>query len=762
MPLRRLLFMRISYCLLQTLLSVVIAGAALAQDTVRESASLSGYVRDVTSGETLLLANVRVDGTSIGAATNNSGYYTVTGIPPGALTVAVSYIGYRTERVDVELAPGEQRRLDIELLPEEQDIEEVTVTGEREELYEARKIGVQQLQTQLIKSLPAFLQPDVFRSLQLLPGVKAASDYSSGLYIRGGGPDQTLILLDRTSIYNPSHFFGVFSTFNPDAIKDVRLYKGGFPAEYGGRLGSVVDIYNRDGNRREFDAGLSIGLLSSRGIIEGPWRRGSYMLAMRRSTIEPILYFLRKADIQGIPDAFYFVDVNGKFNFDLSNRDFISLAFYAGQDALDIEIVDDALVNIRYGNRSLSMNWTHLFSQELFSNFTFTGSKYFSRPVIELAATPIENDNTVDDISVKGDFEYIPGGNISAKAGFWSGFLTLRLHTDFNEEEALDWRTRSVYTSAYAQATWRPAPRVTIEGGIRGNYFQEGRFVRASPRLSFEYEPAPSLRLQAAFGRYYQFLTLITSEIFSGFDTWLATGEGVRPAYGNQAVIGMKHISPLGFNLDVEAYYRTMQDLFEWDPFVQDVAGLDYAELFHFGDGHAYGLETTVQRTQGRVNGFVASTLSRTRRRFPNINKFGFYSPKHDRTLDVKTVLNVEISRAFRASAVWVYATGQAYTEPFGQYRLVNSPFDSDWSDVLVTEYNNRRLPAYHRLDLGVSWRTTLFGAGFELQAQVLNAYSRRNIWFYFFDFTDAADIVRNEIPQIPVPLPNIAFTFDF
>ena len=307
--------MRISYCLLQVLLSVVIAGAALAQDTVREGASLSGYVRDVTSGETLLLANVRVDGTSIGAATNNSGYYTVTGIPPGALTVAVSYIGYRTERVEVELAPGEQRRLDIELLPEEQDIEEVTVTGEREELYEARKIGVQQLQTQLIKSLPAFLQPDVFRSLQLLPGVKAASDYSSGLYIRGGGPDQTLILLDRTSIYNPSHFFGVFSTFNPDAIKDVRLYKGGFPAEYGGRLGSVVDIYNRDGNRREFDAGLSIGLLSSRGIIEGPWRRGSYMLAMRRSTIEPVLYFLRKADIQGIPDAFYFVDVNGKVQF---------------------------------------------------------------------------------------------------------------------------------------------------------------------------------------------------------------------------------------------------------------------------------------------------------------------------------------------------------------------------------------------------------------------------------------------------------------
>ena len=754
--------MRIPHRLLPLVLFAAFAGAAFAQDAALEPAALSGYVRDSASGETLLLANVRVEGSLIGAATNNSGYYAIANIPPGALTLSVSYIGYRTELLELELTPGEQRRLDIELLPEEQDIEEITVTAEGDELYEARKIGTQQLQTQLVKSLPALLQPDVFRSLQLLPGVKASSDYSSGLYIRGGGPDQTLILLDRTTIYNPSHFFGVFSTFNPDAIKDVRLYKGGFPAEYGGRLGSVLDIYNRDGNRREFDAGLGIGLLSSRAIVEGPWRRGSYMLAMRRSTIEPLLYFMRQADIEGIPDAFYFLDVNGKFNVDLSDKDFFSLAFYAGQDVLDIEIVEDANANIRYGNSTLSMNWTHLFSQQLFSNFTFTGSRYFSKPVIELAATPIENRNTVDDLSVKGDFEYIPRGNISAKAGFWTGFLTLRFRTDFNDETAIDWLTRSVYSSAYAQARWRPSSRVTIEGGVRGNYFEEGGFVRAAPRLSFEYEPTPALRLQAAYGRHYQFLTLITSEIFSGFDTWLATGDGVRPSYGNQAVIGAKHISPLGFNLDVEAYYRTMQNLFEWDPFVSDVAGLDYAELFRFGEGDAYGLEMIVQRPQGRVNGFVSSTLSRTRRRFPQVNDFQFYPPKYDRTLDVKTVLNVDISRAWRASAVWTYATGQAYTEPLAQYRLVHSPFDSDWSNVLVTKYNNRRLPAYHRLDAGVSWFTRLFGADCELQAQVLNAYARRNIWFYFFDFTDAANIERNDIPQIPVPLPNLSLTLDF
>ncbi|MEX0820677.1 MAG: TonB-dependent receptor, partial [Rhodothermales bacterium] len=363
------------------MLSLLVAGAAWTQDR----ASIGGYVRDATSGETLLLANVRLDGTTVGAATNNSGYYVLAGLTPGSYTVTASYIGYREERVEVELAPGEQRRLDLELYPEGLFIGEVTVTAEEELEYDARKVGVQQLQTELIKTLPTVLQPDVFRSLQLLPGVKAASDYSSGLYIRGGSPDQTLILLDRTTVYNPSHFFGFFSTFNPDAIKDVRLYKGGFPAEYGGRIGSVVDIYNRDGNRREFHAGLSVGLLSSRAIVEGPYRRGSYMLALRRSTLEPLLHVLRRADVEGIPDSFYFLDANGKINFDASSRDMLSLAFYAGGDVLDIEFVEDARAAIRYGNNTVSLTWTHLFSETFFSTFTATGSQYFSTPTIDLS-----------------------------------------------------------------------------------------------------------------------------------------------------------------------------------------------------------------------------------------------------------------------------------------------------------------------------------------------------------------------------------------
>lgn len=725
-------------------------------------ASVAGYVSDATSGETLIMAHVRLDTTRLGTATNNAGYYALTGLQPGSYTVIASYIGYRESRMEVSLAPGEERRLDVELVPQNVQIEEVTVTAESELSKEARQVGVLQMQTDLVKRLPTVLQPDVFRSIQLLPGVKAASDYSSGLYIRGGSPDQTLILLDRTTVYNPSHFFGFFSTFNPDAIKDVRLYKGGYPAEYGGRLGSVVDIYNRDGNRREFEGGVSVGLLSSRAIAEGPYGHGSWMIAVRRSTLEPILYVLRRADVESIPDAFHFVDLNGKINFDASPDDRLSLAFYTGRDRLKIAFLEDAEADLTYGNRTISLNWTHLFSQKLFSNFTVTGSEYASTPELDLSGTSFRQDNRVGDVSVKGDFEYMPNEEHSVEAGFWTGAFTFRLRNEFDGEETLNARTRSLYTSVYAQETYRPTSRWMLRAGLRANYFQEGDFLRLAPRLSLEYTPYPSLRLQAAYGRYYQFLTLVTSELFSGFDTWLTTGDQVPPAFGDQAVIGVKTILPSGINVDVEAYYRNMWDLFELDPNIPDPAGLDYVELFQFGDGFAYGLETMIEKSEGRLNGFAAYTLSRTQRRFPHVNQYEYYIPKYDRTHDVHVVLNYDLSRTWRASAVWTYATGQAYSKPLGRYRL-RSPFGSQQWEVLATEFNNDRLPPYHRLDVGVSLRGTLFDtAAYELQLQVINVYNRRNIWFYLYEFDDKDDIEQTEVPQIPVPLPNVSITLNF
>lgn len=751
------------------LLAASFAPALAPGASAQQRASVGGFVRDAETGETLILANIVALGTSFGAATNTSGFYALSGLPPGAYTLVASFIGYEPGRYDVTLEAGQQLRLDVDLSPQGVLAGEVTVTAERQEEEEIRRIGVAQVETELIKKLPTVLQPDVFRSLQLLPGVKSASDFSSGLYVRGGSPDQTLILLDRTTVYNPSHVFGFFSTFNPDAIKDVRLYKGGYPAEYGGRLGSVLDIYNKDGNRNEYEGTLSLGLLSSRASIEGPYSKGSFMLAVRRSTLEPLLGYLQGQDIDGIPDAFYFYDVNGKINYDAGPDDKLSLAVYTGVDDFRVApFAEDATTEfiVRYGNRTVSANWTHLFSQRLFSNFTATASRYFSDPDASLAGTEFSRRNRVFDSSVKGDLEFIPNQRNAFSAGFWTGNFVMKLEDTFDGEETLGERISTLYASGYAQHRYTPTPAWTLTSGVRANYFAEGDYLRAEPRLSLEHRPNDRVRLQAGYGRYYQFLTLITSELFSAFDVWLTTDEGVEPAYGDQFVAGVKtRLSPGGvdLNLDVEGYYRSMRELFELDIYIPDGAGVDYADLFMTGEGYAYGTEVLLQKPSGRLNGFVGYTWSLTRRSYSVIEGGEFFAPKYDRTHDANLVLNYDLSRKWRATGVWVYGTGQAVTRPVGQFKLVDDPTDLGVRTVLVSDFQRDRLPAYHRLDLGVSRYGRFFGfADYELQLQVINAYGRRNVWFETYTAEDDNTTTIEQVPQIPIPLPNIAFTLNF
>jgi len=729
----------------------------------QNSASLNGFVKDATSGETLLFANVILIDTAFGTATNNSGYYTLTGLPAGTYEVVCTYIGYKTFREEITLAEGEAQRLDINLTPEGVLLEGVEVTAEKELEEETRSIGVSQLAIESVQRLPTILEPDVFRSLQLIPGVKAASDYSSGLYIRGGSPDQTLILLDRTTVYNPSHFFGFFSTFNPDAIKDVRLYKGGYPSEYGGRLGSVVDIYNKDGNRLETKGGLSLGLLASRAFVEGPYSKGSWMFAVRRSTLEPLLAVLRNQDVDGIPNSFYFIDINGKINFDASENDRFSVAFYGGTDQLDLPFVDDARIDLAYGNRTLSTNWTHIFSQRLFSNFTLTYSRYFNEPIFQVAGTEFNRTNNVWDLSAKGDFEFIPNDIHSLKVGFWGGLFTFRLRDEFDGQEGLVERIQSSYGSLYVQEIYRPRRDWQFQVGVRLNYFNQGEYLRVEPRISVEHRPNPTTRLQLGYGRYNQFLTLITSELFTGFDLWLTTDDGVRPSFGDQFVAGIKTDLTTEYALDFEVYFRTMEDLFQLDPFLPDAAGLDYSQLFTFGEGFAYGAEMQLRKNEGRLNGFIGYTYGQTERRFPNINDFEYFTPKYDRRHDLNVVANFDLSSRWRLTSVFSLATGQAYTEPVSQYKLLDDPISSEVRSTLISPFNEARLPAYHRLDVGFSRLGKFFKfAESELQIQLINVYGRENVWFYFFEFEDDNTVTRNTIPQIPVPIPNLSFTIRF
>ncbi|MEX2345281.1 MAG: TonB-dependent receptor [Balneolaceae bacterium] len=734
----------------------------------QERSSVNGYITDMETGETLLMANVAVIEINRGTSSNTAGYYSLTNLRPDTYTIVCTYIGYRRFEQEITLEPDETLRLDIELAPEGVQLDDIVVESERER-EEQRNIGTSQVSAELIKDLPSVFEPDVFRSVQLLPGVKAASDFSSGLYIRGGSPDQTLILLDETTVYNPSHFFGFFSTFNPDAVKDVRLYKGGYPARYGGRLGSVLTVYNKDGNRNETHGSVSLGLLASRVSVESPFKHGSWMLAFRRSTLEPVLAVLRET-MDTVPDLFYFYDINGKLNFDVTQDDRLSLAFYSGTDVVSIPFMEDANIRLNYGNQTVSAKWRKIFSDKLFGSVTATGSRYYNQPEFEIAGTPFERNNDIHDFSVKADLEYLPSENHTLSSGIWAGNLTLRFENRFDDQDTFSSRIQSQYLSAYLQDRWQPSYRWIINAGLRFNSFSEGRYARLEPRASLEYRPNSAIRLQAAYGRYYQFLTLITNEAFSGFDLWLTTDDGVPPSYGDQFVLGAKTIPFEGYGFDVEVYYRTMRDLFELDPFVTDVAGLDYDELFRFGEGYAYGTELFFEKQTGRFSGFAGYTFGITQRKFPGFNtgllddpqRARFYPPKYDRTHDVNVMLSYRFSQRWTASAVFSYATGQAYTEPLGRTQFSNVPWGNQARNTfIIGNTNASRLPSYHRLDFSFSRFGTFFKLGeAEWQFQLINAYSRRNIWFYNYDF-DQNPVEREDVQLLPV-IPSVSYTVNF
>jgi hypothetical protein len=745
------------------LLFILNALLSIAQNTT----SINGYITNAKTGETLISANLALKDTRKGTSTNTSGYYSLTEIKPGTYTVVATYIGFQRYEKEVTLRAGQPLRLDIKLKPQDYELDEVVVESEKEK-EEQRNIGLAQVQTELIKNVPTVFQADVFRSLQLLPGVKSASDFSSGLYIRGGSPDQTLILLDRTTVYNPTHFFGFFSTFNPDAVKDVRLYKGGYPAEYGGRLGSVLTIFNKDGNRNEFRGSATLGMLASRASFEGPFQKGSWMLAIRRSTLEPLLAILRQSS-DNIPNSFYFLDMNGKVNYDANPNNKFSLAFYSGVDDLNFPFAEDAGVKINYGNQTLSSNWTHIFSEKVFSNVTLTGSRYFNFPSFNIASTPFKRSNNIYDLSAKGDIEYLPNDNHEISSGFWVGSLTLKLQDEFDGNETFSSRIQSEYGSWYLQDRWTLAEQWILTPGLRANAFSEGNFLTLDPRLSLEFRPSDRIRLQAAYGRYTQFLTLISNEAFTGFDVWLTSDKGVPPAYGNQYVIGAKTIPWEGYGLDVEMYYRSMKNLFEPDPFLPDQAGLPYRDIFRFGKGYAYGAELYFEKQMGRLTGFAGYTFSVTRRKFPNFNEpllqsgpARFYPPKYDRIHELNLVLEYELSSRWSATAVFNYATGQSYTEPLGRTAAFDFPTSGiNLDQLIVGKVNASRLPPYNRLDLGFSRKGSFFGIGKATwQFQVINAYSRRNIWFYNYDL-DKNPAKRKAVTLLPI-LPTISYTLDF
>ena len=698
------------------------------------AATLSGFVTDADNGEALTRAAIAVEGLPLGAVSNNSGYYAVKQVPAGTHVVSASHAGYQTRWDTLRFGADEAVRLSLALVPKPMDMgEEVAVEAERISL---RAKPVQQL--------PALGEADLLRSLQLLPGIQAVSDISSGLYVRGGGPDQTAILLDDIPLYNPSHLFGLFSTFNPDAIKEVNLYKGAYPAPYGRTLGAVLDVSNREGNRKRTSGRGGVSLISGRLLTEGPVGQGSWMLAGRRTYLEPVLSAIRSRGVD-IPLNYYFYDFNGKVNQRWSDDTF-TVSTYWGQDDLRLDLEDDeSLVDLRWGNRALTARWTRVFSPTLFGHFMAAGSSYESVIALRFLDAPVRIANSIRDWSLKGDVDYFANRNHTLSLGLLATLFEFHFARSFNERSQLDLRQEPVLLEGYVQDEWRPGPTTRVQLGGRGTYFSVGHRWHFAPRLSLSHALGDKVRVKAGGGVYRQHLQLITTEGFSGGDFWVPLDNTVEPGRSYQAVTGVEWTPSPRYQLSVEAYYTDLANLVTVDTEVDDDNEATHSDaVFNSGGtGWAKGLEVFLQRRNGALTGWVGYALGWTRRTFPELNDGQPFPPKHDRRHDLSFVASYKVG-AWRFGASLAYASGQAFTPP-------SEP---------SAQLNSARLLPYHRLDVSTSRSFELWRTASEFYVQIFNVYSRRNEWFLQLDSVDP-EVDPQKIKQLPI-IPTLGFNFNF
>ena len=700
-----------------------------------QAATLSGFVTDADNGEALSRATVAVEGLPLGAVSNNSGYYAVVQVPSGTHVVSASHLGYQTRWDTLRFDVNETVRLDVVLVPKPMDLgEQVSVAGERISL---RAKPVQQL--------PALGEADLLRGLQLLPGVQAVADISSGLYVRGGDPDQTAILLDDTPLYNPSHLFGLFAAFNPDAIREVDLYKGAYPAPYGRTLGAVLDVSNREGNRKRTSGRGGVSLIAGRLLTEGPVGQGSWMLAGRRTYLEPVLSAIRARGVE-IPLNYYFYDFNGSINQRRDDDTFAASAYW-GQDDLRLELEDDkdSFVDLRWGNRALTARWTRAFSPALFGHFTAAGSSYESIVALRFLDAPVRIANSISDWSLKGDVDYFANRDHTLSLGLLATLFEFHFVRSFNERTQLDLRQEPVLLEGYVQDEWRLGRTTRVQLGGRGTYFSEGNRWHFTPRLSLSQALSDKFRVKVAVGVYRQHLQLITTEAFSGGDFWVPLDSTVEPGRSYQAVTGVEWTPSPRYHLSADAYYTDLANLVTVDTELPDDNEDTHSEAVFNSDGTGWasGVEVFLQRRSGALTGWLGYALAWTRRTFPELNDGQPFPLKHDRRHDLSFVGSYEVG-AWRLGANLAYASGQAFTP------VSETP----------AQRNSARLQPYHRLDVSASRSFALRGADSEFYVQVFNIYSRRNEWFVQLDAVEP-EVDPRKIKQLPI-IPTLGVNFSF
>lgn len=741
-------------------------GLALAQDG--RDATLNGYVVDSTNNETVVGATITVKGTRLGAFTNKSGFFVVKNIPPGKQTVVVTSVGFERREVAMEFSAGESRKVSIALTPKSLLSKEVTVTAQRDE--EKRQIDISRVNipVEQLKQLRIGGEADVFRSLQYLPGILTSSQISSGLYIRGGSPDQNLVLLDGSTVYNPSHLLGFFSAFNPDAIKDVDLIKGGFPAEFGGRLSAVLNLTQKDGNRNEFEGVASLGAISSRATLQGPLGKGSWFVGGRRTYLDLLLAAMPEDKDNPLP-TFNFWDVNGKITQDITDNDRVSLSGFYSADNLGLS-GNDIDFDIGISNGIGSLKWTHLFGDNLFTVLNVSGSRYDNGFTGNQTGFRFEVSNSITDYTAKASVEWFTSQDLTLKAGFESTrYIFDYLQNFTGKEDTSNGSGRQTSASAnltvkdwahsgFAQANYQATDKLSMQLGGRVSYFQLADTMTFDPRAALRYQFNEGFAVKAAWGMFHQYLHLASLQDFSFFDTWLPTDSTVRPGRSDQYILSVETSPVEGYDLNFDFYYKKLHDINEMNQFATNTKNV--ADVFFSGEGEAYGAEVFLQKKMGDFTGWLGYGLGWVHARFDSVNQGREFRPKYDRRHDLKLVGQYKINDRWEVGGSFTFQSGQSYTGVTSRF-MTSLPNGGLNTDVTVpADRYGRRLPASHQLNLSANYSTTFFGLPARLLIDIYNVYSRRDIWFRYYDATGAVTTVT-DVRLLPI-IPSVAFEVKF
>jgi CarboxypepD_reg-like domain/TonB-dependent Receptor Plug Domain len=741
--------------------------------------TISGYVKDEASKETLIGASVVNANTKTGTSTNDYGFFSLTVSTADTIELIISYQGYKIRAKKIISKVNVQ----LEILMENTTgvLHEVVVTaGNNDRNVQKAQMGVIDVPLRAIKNLPILLgERDLMKIIQLLPGVQGGQEGTTGFYVRGGNLDQNLVQLDEATVYNPNHLYGLFSTFNINSINNVQLIKGGFPAEYGGRLSSILNITMKEGNKTKYQVEGGIGLLSNNLTLQGPVQKNksSFIISARRSHIDLLLkgFGTKKESI-----SYKFYDVNAKMNFELSKKDHVFLSFFKGNDNAAYNNANSLNYTTNFGNSTATLRWNHLFGSKIFSNTSFIYNDY------NLALATSQNNyysllyTGVRDVTAKTDFTITPNTRHKLKTGFT--FTRHRLSpASFSASiprrgNRLEINVDSIYKlysnemAFYAGDEFDASSTFSVNYGIRVPLFTvSGKtYLFTEPRVTTKLSVGPDASIKASYTRMNQFLHLIPSST-AGLptDIWIPSSNKTKPQSSTQYAFGyFRNFKDNAIETSVEIYYKNMDNQVLFGEGKQLKINVDLDSLIVYGKGESYGAEFFVKKNIGKLTGWISYTISKTTQQFNELN-FGKEFPfKYDRRHNLSVTGTYQLSKRWTLSAVFVYSSGATFTEPGGRISTLNSATIFEGNYYVYEGRNNYRLPSYHRLDFSASHKKTgkIFKKRYEREwvFGVYNAYSRQNPYFIYFEI-DALTTkpTAKQVSLLPI-IPGVSFNFKF